>query len=99
MYESILIICADCQGQFAFTTGEQEFFKTKGFVNQPKRCRVCRNLRRVRYALGPAPVETQVKCHDCGALTVVPFVPTTGRPVYCKPCYINDRAAAAVSAA
>lgn len=26
-------------------------------------------------------------CSDCGIDTQVPFVPTEGRPVYCKDCY------------
>ena len=30
---------------------------------------------------------TQVKCSECSADTQVPFVPTTGKPVYCRECY------------
>ena len=34
---------------------------------------------------------TKVKCSDCGADTEVPFVPTTGRPVYCRDCFQKHR--------
>lgn len=32
----------DCSATFTFTTGEQEFYATKGFTNEPKRCSACR---------------------------------------------------------
>ena len=34
---------------------------------------------------------TKVKCSDCGVETEVPFVPTAGRPVYCRECYQKHR--------
>jgi CspA family cold shock protein len=30
-------------------------------------------------------------CSNCGAETMVPFVPTSGRPIYCKNCYQATR--------
>ena len=30
---------------------------------------------------------TEVTCTACGAQTTVPFVPTPGRPVYCRECF------------
>jgi len=35
------IICQDCQTEFAFTAGEQEFYKSKG-LKDPLRCLICR---------------------------------------------------------
>ena len=32
------IICKDCGKEFIFTVGEQEFYKEKGFENDPVRC-------------------------------------------------------------
>jgi ATP-dependent RNA helicase DeaD len=29
----------------------------------------------------------EVECSACGTKTTVPFEPTNGRPVYCRPCY------------
>ena len=34
--------CADCGCTFAFTASEQEFYASKGFVNEPTRCPSCR---------------------------------------------------------
>lgn len=33
----------------------------------------------------------EVVCAECGTLTTVPFRPTAGRPVYCRPCFQNHR--------
>jgi len=44
------IICQDCGKEFTWTVGEQEFFKAKGFENQPKHCPECRKARRRRRA-------------------------------------------------
>ena len=35
------ITCKDCGEEFVFTVGEQEFFKEKGFENDPVRCPAC----------------------------------------------------------
>jgi hypothetical protein len=32
------IQCSDCGTTFSFSAGEQEFFASKGFTNEPKRC-------------------------------------------------------------
>ena len=33
----------------------------------------------------------QVICADCGTPTTVPFLPTSGKPVYCRSCFSNRR--------
>jgi len=38
--------CSDCGTDFVFTAGEQEFFATKGFTNEPKRCVPCRKAKK-----------------------------------------------------
>ena len=40
------IICKYCGKEFIFTVGEQEFFKEKGFENDPVRCPECRKARK-----------------------------------------------------
>ncbi|MEA5003586.1 MAG: zinc-ribbon domain-containing protein [Christensenella sp.] len=40
------LICKDCGSEFVFTEGEQEFFKEKGFDNEPVRCPNCRKARK-----------------------------------------------------
>lgn len=40
------IVCKDCGQDFVFTTGEQEFYKEKGFENEPIRCADCRRARK-----------------------------------------------------
>jgi len=44
--------CSDCGQQFTFTAGEQEFFESKGFTNEPKRCPTCRRANKARRSDG-----------------------------------------------
>jgi DNA-directed RNA polymerase subunit RPC12/RpoP len=40
------LVCKDCSKEFVFTEGEQEFYKEKGFENEPQRCPDCRRARK-----------------------------------------------------
>jgi len=83
------LTCADCGGTFLFSAGEQEFFATKGFQNEPKRCPDCRRIRRSRMnTLSSGPRQMYpVICAQCGVETEVPFQPTGVKPVYCLACF------------
>lgn len=45
-YQDKTISCRECGGQFVFTAGEQEFYASKGFVNDPTRCPAQRRARK-----------------------------------------------------
>jgi CxxC-x17-CxxC domain-containing protein len=40
------LTCRDCGRQFVFTAGEQEFFQSRGLMNEPGRCPECRAARK-----------------------------------------------------
>ena len=40
------ITCRDCGSEFIFSVGEQEFYKEKGFDNEPVRCVSCRRAKK-----------------------------------------------------
>lgn len=46
MYQDKTLVCMDCEAEFVFTAGEQEFYAEKGFDNEPKRCKECRAKRK-----------------------------------------------------
>ena len=46
--EDKVLVCLDCGKEFVFTVGEQEFYKEKGFENEPKRCKACRDARKAQ---------------------------------------------------
>ena len=70
---------------FEFTAGEQEFYASKGFVNEPQRCKKCRDAKK---NAGRAPREMhEAICAKCGKPAMVPFVPRDDRPVYCSECF------------
>ena len=89
--------CSDCGSEFTFSVEDQEFFQSKGYTNEPKRCPECRQARKAqRYGNGGygyrAPRQMfPAVCADCGKETEVPFEPNQGRPVYCRDCYSKVR--------
>ena len=95
--------CADCGITFTFTAGEQEFYQSKGYTNEPKRCPTCRQARKAQQggnssfgSNGSSGYTSQremfpAKCAECGKETTVPFEPRNGRPVYCSDCYRKVR--------
>ncbi|HLH71858.1 MAG TPA: zinc-ribbon domain containing protein [Chloroflexota bacterium] len=105
-FTDITITCRDCGQPFVWTASEQEFYQSRGFENQPVRCRDCRNARKSRnggngsYASassgqsfgsrGPRQMYPAT-CDECGKQTQVPFQPTSGKPVYCSDCFERRR--------
>ena len=88
-YNDKTLACGDCGQEFTFTAGEQEFYASRGLMNEPKRCPECRVARRREREGGygsPRRTHSAV-CAACGAECTVPFEPREGRPVYCKECY------------
>ena len=98
------LICVNCGGEFIFTAGEQEFFNSRGFSNEPKRCRSCRAVRRTEQRGGgggggggggmyqDSPREMYpIVCAECGNDAMVPFRPRGDRPVYCSDCFSKMR--------
>ncbi len=85
MYEDKVLVCKECNNEFVFTAGEQEFYAEKGFVNEPQRCKACRDKRK---AAAKAPREMHdAVCAQCGKACKVPFEPKEDRPVYCSECF------------
>jgi CxxC-x17-CxxC domain-containing protein len=89
------LVCRDCGKQFAFTSGEQEFFASHGLQNEPSRCPECRATRRKSRPDDTTSSRQMftVTCASCGVETTVPFEPKNGRPVYCRECYAKQREA------
>jgi len=88
--------CSDCGATFTFTAEEQEFFQSKGYTNEPKRCMPCRQSRKSeRYGnrgYGAARQMFPAKFAECGKDTEVPFEPRGDKPVYCSDCFRKQRA-------
>lgn len=93
------LTCRDCGANFTFTESEQEFYRQKGFENDPQRCPDCRAAKKQQRAgnsrggyggggYGNNEREMyQVTCAQCGRETTVPFRPSGDRPVYCRDCF------------
>jgi CxxC-x17-CxxC domain-containing protein len=91
-FEDKILTCRDCGREFVFTSGEQEFYSSRGLMHEPRRCPECRTARRSSDGGGRAPREMHdVICSNCGKQTQVPFVPTGSRPVYCQDCFQTVR--------
>ena len=95
-YKDKTLNCSDCGLDFTFSAGEQEFFASKGLVNEPGRCPDCRAARKQnRFGnSGGGYRQRQMSpavCASCGSSCQVPFDPRDGRPVYCSDCYSHVR--------
>jgi CxxC-x17-CxxC domain-containing protein len=97
-YTDKTLTCSDCGMAFTFSASEQEFFASKGFVNEPGRCPDCRAARKQQRSGGGYDSGYRQQrqmypavCATCGKDCQVPFQPTNGRPVYCSDCYTPQR--------
>ena len=97
--EDKTIACCDCGDEFIFTVNEQEFYIERGFENEPKRCKPCRQQRKAQRSGGGGgggfggrqrEMHTAT-CADCGGTAEVPFKPRDDRPVYCRDCFQKRR--------
>ena len=96
-FEEKTLECSDCGNTFTFTAEEQEFFQSKGYTNEPKRCPGCRQARKQErsgssdYGYRPQRQMFPAVCAECGKDTEVPFEPREDRPVYCSDCFRKVR--------
>ena len=99
------LTCRDCGQAFTFTAGEQAFYQERGF-SEPQRCPACRAARKAQRGSGggydsgyggdsSGPRQMYpATCSNCGKQTEVPFQPRNDKPVYCRECFAERRAAA-----
>ncbi len=90
------LTCSDCGKTFTFSAEDQEFFQSKGYTNEPKRCPDCRQARKAERfgsSSGPRRQMFPATCAQCGKATEVPFQPRGDKPVYCSDCYRKMRPA------
>jgi len=92
-FQDKTLTCVDCGQQFVFTAGEQEFYTQKGFMNEPKRCKSCKAVRKGMGGAGGPREEHEVVCRPLGQKATVPFKPILDKPVFCKPCFVAKRSA------
>jgi CxxC-x17-CxxC domain-containing protein len=95
------LVCRDCNQEFAFTVGEQEFYASHNLTNTPTRCPSCRAARKNQAGGGsygrsggarePRQMYTAI-CASCGNEAQVPFQPRGDKPVYCSDCYQSQGA-------
>ena len=89
MYADKTLKCKECGNEFVFTAGEQEFYAERGFVNEPQRCKPCRDAR--KNANRPEREMFDAVCADCGNSCKVPFKPREDRPVFCSECFAKSK--------
>ncbi len=100
-FEDKSLQCSDCGATFVFSADDQEFFQSKGYTNEPKRCPSCRQARKSERggggsyggssSYGSPRQMFPVTCAECGKSTEVPFEPRGDSPVYCSDCYRKAR--------
>jgi CxxC-x17-CxxC domain-containing protein len=91
-FQDKTLTCAECGATFTFSAEDQEFFQTKGYTNEPKRCPECRQARKTER-FGASRQMYPATCAQCGKTTEVPFQPRGDKPVYCSDCFRQMRPA------
>ena len=87
-FQDKTIHCADCGTDFSFTAAEQEFYQSRGYTNEPKRCPSCRQARKTERHGGRGnsyglPRQTfRVKSAARERDTEAPLAFTSGRLAY-----------------
>ncbi|MFC1899790.1 zinc-ribbon domain containing protein [Chloroflexota bacterium] len=96
-FEDKAMQCSDCGATFTFSAEEQEFYQSKGYTNDPKRCPDCRRVRKAERngnsGYGAPRQMFPAVCAECGQNTEVPFQPRGDKPVYCSDCFRKVRPA------
>jgi CxxC-x17-CxxC domain-containing protein len=92
-FQDKTVTCADCGATFTHSAEDQEFFQTKGYTNEPKRCPNCRQSRKTERFGGGGRQMYPATCAQCGKTTEVPFQPRGDKPVYCSDCFRQMRPA------
>src|ERR671929_1046601 len=96
------LTCRDCGQTFTFTSGEQDFYASRGF-SEPTRCADCRAARKAQRDSGSSYDSYgsssygssgrgqrelfSATCSSCGKEAQVPFQPSSDKPVYCSDCF------------
>jgi len=92
------LTCRDCGQAFTFTSGEQDFYASRGF-SEPGRCADCRAARKSQRDGGSSYGSSygggeraqremfSATCSGCGQEAQVPFQPSGDKPVYCSRCF------------
>lgn len=87
------LVCVDCGSAFTWTAAEQQFYKDKGFDNEPKRCpedRQKHKMQRTGFGGGQRQMY-EITCSQCGKKDTVPFEPRGDRPVFCREHFQSQR--------
>jgi CxxC-x17-CxxC domain-containing protein len=96
------LTCRDCGQTLTFTSGEQDFYASRGY-SEPGRCPDCRAARKAERdggggghgsygggggygSRGPREMFSAT-CSSCGKEAQVPFQPSGDKPVYCSDCF------------
>ena len=103
MSADVTLACRDCGRSFLYTSGEQDFYASRGF-SEPSRCPDCRAARKAQRDGGSyssydssgssyrgAREMFSATCSNCGQEAQVPFQPSGDKPVYCSTCFEQRR--------
>ena len=67
------IQCSDCDTTFTFSVEDQEFYQSKGYTNEPKRCPECRQARKSeRYGNSSYGAPRQMFPATCACVVKAP---------------------------
>lgn len=78
-----VLVCRNCGKDFIFSAAEQEFFASKGFSNEPSKCKDCRKLAKKEKDAR----SSVVVCTHCGKTEPVTFTVAHPEFLLCGDCF------------
>src|SRR2546430_14344414 len=88
------LVCRDCNEEFVFTAGEQEFYASHRLTNTPSRCPSCRAARKGQGGYGGFPRPRQMyntKWSSCGKEGKGALPPPGGKAVFFNDLYPTQK--------
>lgn len=81
------LTCKECNKEFTWSAGEQQFYADKGLQNPPGRCPDCRKQRKAKENTQ----KYSIICKECGKEGEVNFQPRDPNDVLCAECWKKSK--------
>ncbi|OGO16554.1 MAG: hypothetical protein A2Z02_06750 [Chloroflexi bacterium RBG_16_48_7] len=86
------VMCVDCGFAFIFSAADQEYYSSRGYLIDPKRCTSCKEARQTQPKKHIPSLKREVStitCVRCGREASVPAHSHTASAIYCNDCCVE----------
>ena len=84
------LTCQECGMEFVWDASEQAYFAKKGFKEIPKRCRACREKRKIEREKEKEK-EKEITCAKCGKKATTASETGEDEETICMDCFVKEQ--------